>query len=51
MFVGTTVGGYLGWWIGESMGFGFMGAFFVSAIGSLVGIYVAWRILVDYLGQ
>ena len=50
MFIGLTVGGYLGWWAGEAIGFGLMGTFLVSSLGSLVGIYVAWRVIVDYLG-
>ena len=49
MFVGMSVGGYIGWWAGDSLGFGLMGTFLISSLGSLVGIYVAWRVLVDYL--
>ena len=49
MFIGMTVGGYLGWWAGECIGFGLMGAFLVSSLGSAVGIYVAWRFMRDYL--
>jgi hypothetical protein len=49
MFIGMTIGSYIGWWAGECLGFGFMGAFLVSSLGSLVGIYVAWRVLTDYL--
>ena len=49
MFVGMTIGGYLGWWAGEAMGFGLMGTFLVSTLGSLAGIYLAWRVLVNYL--
>lgn len=45
----TTLGGTIGWWVGERLGFGLMGTFFISAIGSFIGIYVAWRITVDYL--
>jgi hypothetical protein len=48
IFVGMTLGGYVGWWAGEYVGFGLMGAFLVSSLGSLVGVYAAWRILVDY---
>ncbi len=49
MFVGMTVGGYVGWWAGEYVGFGLMGTFLVSSLGSMVGIYVTWRITRDYL--
>lgn len=50
MFVGMTVGGYVGWWAGDCIGFGLMGTFLVSSLGSMVGIYVAWRVLTEYLG-
>ncbi len=49
MFIGMTVGGYIGWWVGECLGFGLMGDFLVSSLGSLAGIYAAWRVLTDYL--
>jgi hypothetical protein len=49
MFVGMTVGGYIGWWAGEEMGLGMMGALGVSTIGSLVGVYLAWKVLTNYL--
>ena len=50
MFIGMTVGGYVGWWVGDAIGFGLMGTFLVSTLGSLVGIYVVWKVLADYLG-
>jgi hypothetical protein len=49
MFIGMTVGGYVGWWAGDYMGFGLMGAFMVSSLGSAIGIYVAWKVLTTYL--
>lgn len=49
MSIGVTVGGYVGWWLGDYLGFGLMGAFLVSSLGSMAGIYAAWRVLVDYL--
>jgi hypothetical protein len=49
MFLGTTVGGYVGWWAGDCLGFGLMGAFLVSSLGSMIGLFVAWKVLVDYL--
>jgi hypothetical protein len=49
MFVGMTVGGYIGWWAGECLGFELMGTFLISSLGSLVGIYVAWRVITNYL--
>ncbi|MGD0899508.1 MAG: hypothetical protein ABR915_16875 [Thermoguttaceae bacterium] len=49
IFVGMTVGGYGGWWAGASMGMGMMTTFLVSTLGSIAGVYVAWRIVRDYL--
>ncbi len=49
MFAGMTVGGAIGWWVGEFLGFGLVGAFVVSSLGSLAGIYMIWRVLTDYL--
>lgn len=49
MFIGMTVGGYVGWWAGECMGFDFMGDLFVSSLGSIVGVVAAWRIITKYL--
>lgn len=48
IFIGMTVFGWIGWWIGAKFG-GFMTAFWVSCLGSIVGIYVGWRINRDYL--
>ncbi len=49
MFVGIGVGGYVGWYVGDYFGFGLMGAYLVSTAGSFVGLYVAWRVVRDYL--
>lgn len=43
IFVGTIVGGYAGWYLGELCGFDFTGAFFVSGVGSLAGVYAGWK--------
>jgi hypothetical protein len=49
IFIGMILGGYVGWWAGEYVGLGFMGAFLVSTLGSAVGVYLAWRIMRNYL--
>jgi uncharacterized membrane protein YfcA len=49
MFIGMTLGGYAGWWVGDYFGLELMTTFLVSTLGSAVGIYVAWRIARDYL--
>jgi len=45
-FVGATLLGSIGWWMGERVGF--MTAFILSMIGTGVGMY-AGRRLADYL--
>ena len=47
IFIGMTVLGWVGWWIGGKIGF--MTAFVLSGIGSMAGVYVGWRINRDYL--
>ncbi len=49
MFIGVTLGGWVGWWAGDYVGLELMGTFLVSNLGSFAGLYVAWRITVDYL--
>jgi len=42
IFIGMSVFGWLGWWAGAKVGF--MTGFLVSGFGSLVGVYIGWRI-------
>jgi outer membrane lipoprotein SlyB len=42
IFVGTTAGGYLGGFL--CSGFGLMTQIVVSGIGSIIGVYVGWRV-------
>ena len=46
IFVGMIVLGWVGWWLGEKIGF--MTAFLLSGLGSVIGVYVGWRINRDY---
>lgn len=46
IIVGMTLLGWAGWWLGEQVNFGM--AFALSSVGSLVGVYVGWRINRDY---
>lgn len=39
ILVGTTLGGYAGWWLGDALGPGLAGAFLLSGAGSLAGVY------------
>jgi len=45
-FVGTTIGGYIGWWAGSLVGF--MSAFVLSMLGTAVGLYFAMRVAREY---
>jgi hypothetical protein len=47
IFIGMTVGGWVGWWLGDR--FGIMTAFILSTLGSLGGVIIAWRIGRNYL--
>lgn len=49
MFIGMTVGGYVGWWAGDCFGFDLMGEFLFSSVGSILGIVVVWRIITTRL--
>lgn len=39
-----TVAGWAGWALGEAIGFDFMGCFWVSGVGSLVGVWLGWKV-------
>ncbi|WFB36821.1 hypothetical protein P3T73_03470 [Kiritimatiellota bacterium B12222] len=47
IFIGMTLLGWGGWWLGSMLGV--MTAFVLSSIGSLLGIFLGWRINRDYL--
>jgi len=47
MFVGLTVGGAIGWWLGSYAGI--WTALLASTAGSAIGIYVVHRLTRDYL--
>jgi hypothetical protein len=44
IFAGTTVAGYAGWFLGEWLGLGFGGCFLLSGVGSVVGVYLGWKV-------
>lgn len=45
ILVGTTLGSYAGWAIGDSLlGFEFFGSFLLSGVGSLIGVYAGWKL-------
>ena len=40
-FFGAVLGGWVGWWLGSSMGI--MTAYFLSLLGMAAGLYMAIR--------
>ena len=42
IFVGMNVFGALGWWMGKYFGLGM--AIVASGLGSILGVYVGWRV-------
>jgi hypothetical protein len=42
IFVGVNAGGYAGWLLAENLGL--MIAFIASGVGSVVGVYLGWRV-------
>jgi hypothetical protein len=42
ILVGMTVLGWIGWWAGSNLGI--MTAYIFSGVGSLLGVYIGWRI-------
>lgn len=43
----VSLGGWLGWWLGARVGI--MTGFFLSVIGTGLGLYVGQRFIRDYL--
>ena len=44
IFVGTLIGSYGGWMLGDSLGLGIGWAFVISGVGSVLGVYAGWKI-------
>ncbi|MES2696139.1 MAG: hypothetical protein V4773_21890 [Verrucomicrobiota bacterium] len=44
ILIGTTVVGYAGWALGEALGFSFFVNFLLSGVGSIIGVWVGWKI-------
>jgi membrane protein YqaA with SNARE-associated domain len=44
IFVGTTIGSYVGWYLGDLCGLSFWGAFMTSGVGSVAGVYGGWKL-------
>lgn len=46
--IGIIAGGLIGWWIAVKLGLGTFGQFFISNLGSIVGIFAGWKIAQEY---
>ena len=44
IFGGATVASYAGWYLAEACGLEFFGAFLVSGLASLIGVYLGWKL-------
>ena len=44
IFAGTMLGGYGGWYLGDALGLGMLGAYLVSGVGSVVGVWLGWKL-------
>ena len=44
IFIGVTVGGYAGWAVGDMFDLGFLWAFVLSGVGSIVGVWAGWKL-------
>jgi hypothetical protein len=47
-FVGATLGGYVGWWLGARVGI--VTAFMVSMVGTGIGMYYGARVARELSG-
>jgi uncharacterized membrane protein YeaQ/YmgE (transglycosylase-associated protein family) len=46
--LGATIGGAIGWWLGALMST--MAAFFLSVLGTAVGVYAGRRVAATFMG-
>jgi hypothetical protein len=44
IFGGTTVCSYAFWALGDKLGFDFFGSFMLSGVGSIIGVYLGWKL-------
>jgi len=48
IILSITIGGWIGWWLGEHIGI--MTAYFLSVFGAAAGLYFGRKIMNSYLG-
>jgi len=44
IFAGMMVGSYAGWYLGVLLGFEFFGCFLCSGLGSILGVWLGWKL-------
>ena len=44
ILVGTTVGSYAFYAVGDALGFSFLWSFVLSGVGSVVGVWAGWKL-------
>lgn len=44
IFAGMTIVGYAFWYLGVLLGFEFFGCFLLSGVGSVLGVWLGWKI-------
>ena len=44
IFVGMFVGSYAFWFLGEKLGWEFLGCFLLSGVGSVAGVWLGWKV-------
>ncbi len=44
IFAGTTIFSYVFWYLGDLLGFPFFGSFLLSGVGSIVGVWLGWKV-------
>ena len=49
LILSITIGGWIGWWIGEHIGI--MTAYFLSVLGAAAGLYFGRKIMSNYMGH
>ena len=48
IFGGTMIFSYVGWYLGQLLGFEFFGCFLVSSVGSVFGVWLGWKVAQHY---
>jgi hypothetical protein len=44
IFAGAMIFSYAGWYLGGLLGLEFFGCFLVSGVGSMVGVWLGWKV-------